>query len=351
MTDSLADDLVTVVIPARNEAESISACLRSVLAQDWPTLQVIVVDGASTDSTVQCVAEMAREDHRVEVITNPARIIPVSLNLALRRARGPWLVRVDAHAVIPPWYVRTAVAHLSTELWGGVGGRKNAVGRTPVGGAIAAAMSSRFGVGNSTYHYGTKMKPVEHIPFGAYPTELVRRLGGWNEDLRVNQDFEFDLRIRQAGYQLLFDPALSIDWQCRESIMDLYRQYRRYGKGKVRVIWLHPRSVLPRQLAAPALVASWVAAGILAWKRPRLAVVSLLPYIGALSAASVRTAGSLPGQRQRAWLPAAFVIMHAAWGIGFWEGFMTLSAESLRRRWGPQHRARPGTSGRSTACP
>jgi succinoglycan biosynthesis protein ExoA len=324
------DDLVTVVIPARNEEQWISRCLRSVLAQEWKSLQVIVVDGASTDSTAQLVADAASEDSRVELISNPAGIIPVSLNLALARARGQWLVRVDAHAEIPPWYVGIVVGHLKTGLWGGVGGRKNAVGSTPAGGAIAAAMSSPFGVGNSTYHYGTRAKLVEHIPFGAYPTELARRLGGWNADLLVNQDFEFDLRVRRAGHRLLFDPMLSIDWQCRDSIPDLFKQYRRYGKGKAKVIWLNPRSVLVRQLAAPGLVASWVVAGLVALRRPRSALLSVVPYAGAVIAASIRAAPKLDEWRQRRWLPAAFLTMHAAWGIGFWEGFIRLTLDAIR---------------------
>ena len=314
------DDLVTVVIPARNEAGCLPACLRSVLDQDWPSLQVIVVDGASSDATREVVAEQARRDQRVELVQNPAAIIPVSLNLALAAARGRWLVRVDAHAQIPSWYVRSAVGHLASGSWGGVGGRKNGVGRTPAGRAIAAAMSSPFGVGNSTYHYGTKVQTVEHIPFGAYPTELARRLGGWDERLRVNQDFEFDFRLRQQGYQLLFDPALTIDWDCRESIADLFRQYQRYGRGKAKVALLHPASVRPRHLAAPALVASWAGAGLLATKRPKLALLSGLPYVGAVLAASAHTGAKLSKRDERRWLPAALVAMHAGWGLGFWAG-------------------------------
>jgi cellulose synthase/poly-beta-1,6-N-acetylglucosamine synthase-like glycosyltransferase len=346
-----SEELVTVVIPARNEEGAIAASLRSVLAQDWPSLQVIVVDGASTDSTARLVAAMAHQDRRVEVMGNPVGIIPVSLNLALAQARGAWFVRVDAHAEIPPWYVRTVVGHLGSGLWGGVGGRKNAIGTTPAGRAVAAAMSSKFGVGNSTYHYGNRVQPVEHIPFGAYPTELIRRLGGWDEDLVVNQDFEFDFRLRQAGYQLLFDPDLTIDWQCQQSIPDLYRQYRRYGKGKARVARLHLRSIRLRHLAAPALTASWVAAGLLALKRPGSALISLLPYSGAVIAASALAAPPLVSWRERQWLPAAFVAMHAGWGIGFWEGVTQLAAEALRLKGPSRPRARPGTSVRSTACP
>src|ERR1051325_7700034 len=262
-------DLVTVVVPARNEENAIGPCLDSILTQDEPNLQVIVVDGASTDRTVEIVREYAARDSRVGLLHNPVAIIPTSLNIALAAARGRWLVRIDAHATIPQGYVRKAAERLRTGRWGGVGGRKDGVGTTPAGRAIAAAMASPFGVGNSTYHHGTSRRTVDHIPFGAYPTALARELGGWDERCVVNQDFEFDFRLRRAGFELLFDPELAIAWESRQSIPALWRQYRRYGRGKSYVARLHPDSVKLRHLAAPALVAFAAVVTAVALRKPR----------------------------------------------------------------------------------
>ncbi len=112
-------ELVTVVVPARNEEANLGLCLSSILGQDWRNLQVLVVDGASTDGTGAIVQSFARRDHRVELLVNPRRTIPASLNLALRAARGSWLIRVDAHASVPPDYVRRLVHHLESGDWGG----------------------------------------------------------------------------------------------------------------------------------------------------------------------------------------------------------------------------------------
>ncbi len=91
-----------VVIPARDEERNIAACVASVLQQDHRNLQVIVVDGASKDRTPDIVKALAEDDPRVELLHNPLGIIPVSLNLALAATRGQWLVRIDAHATVPP---------------------------------------------------------------------------------------------------------------------------------------------------------------------------------------------------------------------------------------------------------
>ena len=315
-------DLVSVLIPARDEERSIAACLDSVLAQDAPNLQVIVVDGGSGDRTPEIVRGYADRDGRVELIARPAGPIPASLNAGLAAARGRWLVRVDAHSTIPPDYVRRALQHLSTGRYGAVGGRKDAVATSASGRAVAAVLGSRFGVGNSVYHYGERPQPVDHVPFGCYPTELLRSVGGWDERLQANEDFELDYRLRRAGHTLLFDPALRIAWRSRETVSDLFRQYRRYGRGKAAVARLHPSSLQPRHLAAPALVAGGAVLPVVAAFRPVLAGIAVLPYSLGLAAASVATARKVEGLGARVRVPAAFVAMHVGWGIGFWEGLL-----------------------------
>jgi succinoglycan biosynthesis protein ExoA len=321
-------ETVTVIIPARDEERFIGACLDSVLAQTHRNLQVIVVDGASSDRTRE-VAEARRErDPRVELLHNPRASIPASLNMALARARGRWTVRVDAHAVVPPDYVATAVGHLRTGRWGGVGGRKDGVGTTAAGRAIAAAMGSRFGVGGSAYHYATTPRVVDHVPFGAYPTVLARALGGWDERLTANEDVEFEVRLREVGHELLLDPRMTIHWRCQQSIRGLLHQYHRYGRAKTAVARLHPGSLHLRHLTPPALVASGGAALALALaRRPAAAGALLAPYLLALTAATSRVAPRLADRRSRRYVPAAFVAMHAGWGVGFWRGLPS----SLRR--------------------
>lgn len=314
-------DLVTVVIPARNEAGSIEALLDTVRSQTHEHLQVIVVDGMSSDDTPRIVAEIAREDPRVELVENPDRVIPAAMNLGLAHARGEWLVRVDAHCRVPADYVEQLVAHLRTGRWGGVGGRKNGRGHTSQGRAIAAVMGSPFAQGNSVYHYGEQECSVDHVPFGAYPTELVRELGGWRADQLVNEDFEFDYRVRRAGHELLFDPAVEIDWDCRQRVVDLFRQYRRYGAGKVQTLVRHPESAGLRHLAAPAMVATLaVAAGLSTRRRTRpIGLALAAPYAALVLVGTVRTVGGLEHPEDRRWVPAAFVALHLGWGIGFWE--------------------------------
>lgn len=331
MTYSATDVLVTVLIPARDEEGSIAACLDSVLRQDRPNLQVVVVDGASRDRTADIVRRYARRDPRVELVENTRSAIPRSLNVGLAAARGRWLVRVDAHSTVPPGYVRTLVDHLETGGWGGVGGRKDGIGETRAGVAIAAALASPFGVGGSRYHYSTRMQQVDHVPFGAYPTSLLRELGGWDERLEANEDFELDYRIRRSGRTLLLDPSVSIAWRCQQSIGDLFRQYRRYGRGKARVARLHPASLRLRHLGPPVLVAAWAVALAVSLRWPLILAATTLPYLLALAVATALTAGRMGDRVAARTLAAAFAAMHLGWGIGLWQGVGDLVGGLFRR--------------------
>ncbi len=312
--------LVTVVIPARNEERTITHVLASVCAQTYPDLQIIVVDGMSDDKTVELVRQAQTDDERIELVLNPDRVIPYALNLGVDHARGRWVVRVDAHSEIPDDYVERLVDHLKTGRWGGVGGRKDGVGHTAAGRAIAAVMGSKYAQGNSVYHYGTESQSVDHVPFGAYPTEVIRDLGGWSEVQLVNEDFEFDYRLRKSGRELLFDPQISIKWDCRQRVGDLYKQYRRYGAGKVQTLRTHPESMAPRNLAAPLVVAGLgVATALLPWRRTRpLAVALSAPYLAVIAAGTATTLPKLDTVEEKKWVAPAFLALHLGWGIGFW---------------------------------
>lgn len=105
---------VSVLVPARNEARNICRCLESLLAQDYPLMEVLVLDDGSTDETPEIVAEMARRDPRLRLI--PGQPLPpgwTGKNFAChqlaREARGRWLLFTDADTVHHPQTVSWAL--------------------------------------------------------------------------------------------------------------------------------------------------------------------------------------------------------------------------------------------------
>lgn len=322
---------ITIVIPARNERAFIDETLNSVLQQRLtPEFEVIVAEGRSSDGTRELLEALAETEPRLKIVDNPSGTTPSALNRALENARGRFFVRVDGHSLIEPDYVRRLVDHLLAGNCEGAGGRKQAIGQGDFGRAVAAAHGSRFGIGDSSYHFAGDAQYVDHVPFGAYQTELARRIGGWNERLIRNQDFDFDYRYVRAGGRLLLDPSIVVEWSVRESPLRLARQYSEYGFWKAQVFIQHPRSLHLRWLAPPALAGALVLAATFSWTlagRWALAIVAA-SYAVFLAAGAVsisrRTRFRLIPQ-----LMLALTTMHLAWGSGFLLGSARAACRGL----------------------
>jgi glycosyltransferase involved in cell wall biosynthesis len=317
--------LVSVVIPMRNEAQSIGACLEGVLAQDYPRerLEVLVADGRSDDDSAAVVQRVAASDPRVRLLDNPGRVVPTGLNLAIRAARGDIIARVDGHTRIAADYIRAGVEALRRTGADNVGGPMHAVGGGLFGDAVARAMSSRLGVG-AYFHYGSVEREVDTVYLGMWPRAVFERVGLFDEELVRNQDDEFNYRLRKAGGRAVLVPAMRSWYQNRQSPRALARQFFQYGAWKVRVLQKHPRQMSWRHFVPPTFVGGVVIAGTAAVVVPLAALLA-----GIATAAYGLTIGAAAGVLAwrggwRAWAAtaAAFAIIHLAWGAGFLSGLV-----------------------------
>ena len=204
------EELVTVVIPARNEVRhdrwrASTACS----ARPTANLQVLVVDGDSTDGTRDArSAGSPRPTRGSSWSTTRDRAIP--LRAQPRGRCGPAAAGSSGStptATDPRDYVERVVASPVDRGLRRRGRPEERRGYTAAGRAIAAVMGSKFGQGNSVYHYGTEPTTVDHVPFGAYPVDVVRELGGWSETQLVNEDYEFDYRLRQSRPRVAVRPG------------------------------------------------------------------------------------------------------------------------------------------------
>ena len=311
---------VSVLVPARNEARHIERCVRSILAQEVEGgLELLVVDGLSEDGTAALASAAG-----ARVVSNPERIIPAALNRGLEEAGGEVILRFDAHAEMPAGYVRACLMALAEEEAANVGGWREARGEGPWGHAVAGALRSRLGVGNARIWRrpapGEGRRDVDTVPLGCFPAERLRAAGGWRADLRANEDFELNDRLRAAGGRVVFDPAIWSVYHPRESLPAVARQYWGYGTWKAAVLLERPSSLRPRQLA-PALLLAGAAAALLPGRSGPPARALLGLYALLLAGAGMRAG--------RDWrVPAVIATMHAAWGAGLLGG---LAARGLRR--------------------
>jgi succinoglycan biosynthesis protein ExoA len=312
--------LVSVVIPMRNEAAHIAACVASVLGQDYPAdrLELIVVDGESDDTSLEVLRTYG---DRLRILRNPSRIVPTAMNIGIRAARGDVVARVDAHTILAPDYLRIGVETLQRSGADNVGGPMRSVGGGPVGDAIALAMASRFGIG-AYFHFGTEEREVDTVYMGMYPRRVFERIGLFDEELVRNQDDELNYRLRKAGGRIVITPGMRSQYQNRQRLRTLWRQFFQYGMWKIRVLQKHPRQMSPRQFVPPLFVLSVIGSALAAPWLPAARWL-LAAALGAYGVALIAAAGTVArqhGWRHFARLLAAFATMHVSWGSGFLVG-------------------------------
>ncbi|MDR6865479.1 hypothetical protein J2Y69_000061 [Microbacterium resistens] len=329
---------VSFVMPVLNERAYLEHAVSSVLAQDVDgPMELVLALGPSTDGTTELAERLAVADPRVRVVHNRAAHIPVGLNVAIRASRYPTIVRVDAHSELAPGYTRRAIETLRRTGAANVGGVMRAAGRTPFQCAVARAYNSPAGLGGGTYHGGTREGEAESAYLGVMRRDVLDEVGGFDESIRRGEDWELNLRIRQAGHRVWFDPELAVTYWPRENWIRLARQFRATGAWRGELVRRYGRRNGMRFFAPPALVLVAALAvvtgalqltGVLNGLPSLLASILYVPLaayaalILVMALSPRRPADSPRSLRERLWTLVVVPTMHVSWGLGFLGGVL-----------------------------
>lgn len=325
---------VSVIIPMRNEGAHIGPCLDSILGGDYPSslLEILVVDGRSTDGSDDIVRRYAALYPRIRLIDNPRRTSAAAMNLGLSAAQHEIIVRIDAHALYAPDYISESVAALALVPGaGGAAGLQRAEGKGYWQGAIAAAMAHPFGSGGAKYRRSDRPCWVDTIFLGAWRRDVALAVGGFDPSWKINADYEFNIRLRRAGYGLFLSPSIKSTYFPRASVSELARQYFRYGFWRVRTVLAHPRDVKLRQFVAPLFLLSVATALALAPHALWPLALVLGTYVLGATIAAVQ-AGMMSKVAYVPALPIVFATMHLFWGTGFLVGLVRWAPEAAHLR-------------------
>lgn len=343
--EQTAAEGVSFVMPVLNEIDYLEHAVRSVLEQDvdGPT-ELVLALGPSSDGTTALAERLAAEDDRVRLVRNPLAHIPVGLNAAIRASRHPTVIRVDAHSELSPGYAHRALQTLRRTGAANVGGVMRADGRTPFQRAVARLYNSPVGLGGGAYHGGAREGEAESAYLGVMRREVLDEVGLFDESIRRGEDWELNLRIRQAGHRVWFDPELSVTYWPRESWWRLARQFRATGAWRGELVRRYGRRNGLRYFAPPALVVLTALAvitgilqliGVLRGFGALLASVIYLPLaayallviaVGLVGVGIERGPRSL---RERLWTLVVLPTMHFSWGLGFLAGVLRGAGDTV----------------------
>jgi len=319
------DASVTVIVPVRNEENAIGHVLDQLLRQqrDGLKLEILVVDGRSTDKTREIVAQYVARHPEIRLLDNPKRLSSAGRNIAIRESHGDYLVVIDGHCELPTRMYFHDLVDAFERSGAECLGRPQPLdvsNATTLQQAIAAARSSPLGHHPDSFIYTNE--EVE-CPAGsvavAYKRTVFESVGFFDEEFDACEDYELNHRIDKAGLRCRLIPKLTVKYEPRKKLIGLFRQLFRYGRGRVRMSRKHRGTINWRTLVPAALVLGAVAGPPLCAALPLLwpyyfAVMGI--YFGATFAEAIRLAHALKDWRLLAWLPVVFWTIHFGSGCG-----------------------------------
>lgn len=317
-----------VVLPCRNEAATLGVVLDAIEQQTRVPDEIVLIDDRSTDGTASVARRWAARRGRIRltIVDGPGLGPAAAMNAGIARCESDVIIRLDGHCLPRLDYIEHSMSTLLEHGAGFVGGiwdiRPGT--STPVGRAIAAVVSHPIGSGGVAYRSPGSdgaVRDVDTAPFGCFRRALWEQLGGYDEALASNEDYEFNVRIRRAGYRVLLNPAIRSIYWSRGTLRGLGLQYFRYGFWKMQMLNKTPGAIRLRQLP-PALIVPWLLL------TGALAVASQHPVAfvaAALYPLAVAVAGLQIARKElRLLMPvlAAIIVEHVSWSAGFWHGVM-----------------------------
>jgi glycosyltransferase involved in cell wall biosynthesis len=270
--DAAARPLVSVVIPVKDSIRTIEACLRSILAQTWEPLELVVIDNFSTDGTWEVVEQLAHHGEQA----GPER--SAQRNLGIERAKGPWVLWIDADMELPPTIIERAMEVALDEDADGV-----FVPEVTVGDGYWTACRAL-----------ERSCCVEEILVQS--PRLVRRdyllrTGGFLESLSGTEDAELRTRMIADGCRLAWIPDLIVHDEGRMSLGFIWSKRYYYGRGLKKYRAEHPGALSEQAgSAVGAYRRHWrrlaakptVAAGVVFMRAGEFAAYGIGAALGAL---------------------------------------------------------------------
>ena len=323
--------MVSVVVPCRNEERYIKDFMDSLILQDYgiSKMEIFIVDGMSSDKTVQVVNEYKKLYSSIFLLHNEKQLVSSSLNLAISQAKGDLIIRMDVHCIYPYNYISTLLKYSYLDGVENVGCQLQTCSKsgTCTSKSISLALASYIGVGNSLFRTGvSKPKYVDTVPFGCFHKSIFDRIGNFDIDLVRNQDDEFNGRIIKNGGKILLIPDISVIYFQREDVYSLFKMYFQYGYYKKLVNIKLKRLTNIRQLV-PLFFVVFLISTIpfllfdLLFLNPFYIFVIIL-YLLLIAIESVRLSFKNRSLKMFYNLLGIFFIIHFSYGLGYFLSYI-----------------------------
>jgi biofilm PGA synthesis N-glycosyltransferase PgaC len=236
---------VTFLVPCHNEGANVEETIRSLLDQDYPELEVIAINDASTDDTGARLDALVKREPRLRVIhfvRNQGKAM--GLRMGALAARHEILICLDGDALLDPHATRWLLRHfLEGARVGAVTGNPRVRNRTTLLGKIQVGeFSSIIGLIKRAQRIYGRVFTVSGV-VAAFRKSALHDVGYWNTDM-VTEDIDVSWRLQLAHWDIRYEPNALCWILMPETLKGLWRQRLRWAQGGVEVFCRYARQLL-----------------------------------------------------------------------------------------------------------
>jgi len=317
--------MISVVIPVRNEELHIAEVLDALMKQDYPTdrFEVLVIDGLSTDKTREVVEAYTKRHANIRLFTNPKYLSSAARNIGIRESQGDMILIVDGHCRIDNYRMLANVELAMCKPGVFALGRPQPLFLKDANlaqRAIAMARHSWVGHHPDSFIYSDQPQIVPAISTAvAYRREVFDQIGLFDERFDACEDCELNYRFDQTGMSCYFTPDIAVRYKPRHSIFGLCKQMFRYGRGRIRLAKVHPKSFSWKMILPALMFLGIVVGGFCACFSPMVAVTYftiLTLYALVIGLESVRLSFVNRFPQGLILFPMVFLAIHFSAGFG-----------------------------------
>jgi len=340
---------IATVIPVLNEEGHIGKCLDSLILQDYPAKDhmILVLDGGSTDNTIDeinLVIEKSKQNNgpQIELAQNPAKYVSNARNLALELIPPSvtHMIELIGHSIVPQNHIS---ARMSS--WGKIEAEGKENNLPPLGALgvkvvsrqgklgmfeswVEGALSSPLGSGGGQFDNFKSSSSTKIPAFATHLRSAVVDVGGWDESFISCQDSDLSMRMIEQGYSLMRCPKTTVSMAKRTSLTRWWKMGHRYGFWRTKIVLRHPKRISLREYApwfGAIFTALLFSVSSSYWMIPPL-MYGVVLFLEALRCSiNNRRISHLLG------VPICLMMLHTSFSVGLLDGLIRKGRESSDR--------------------
>lgn len=320
---------VSFQIPVLNEEKTLGNCLDAIKKIKYPQekIEIIIAAGPSTDSTDKIIKQYKQKYDNIIIYENPSGNTAVGRNICTEKATGEYVICYSGHVIAQPNFLKETVLRLHQSkdtTIAAVGCANKTPGKQSYIGKVAGVAFSSIMGGKNFFNQNASYDKecyVDHISIACYKKKIVEEVGGYDPIFWCGQDAELDVRIKKAGYKILFTPKTHVEMFKRETIKKLFAQMYRYGIARAKIIKKH-HNPKPVHFLGPTFILGIIVILFLSFlKLIPLIIFPLLIMLYFISS----IISSLLVKKDffiACSSPLIYLIIHIGYGLGFLRGLM-----------------------------